>query len=246
MLVEEPITAAFDVLSNAMYRNESSRNMFVFRAFLVNKLPPFLASIAATLMGPIPMELCISRALNRVDPNAFPSFSQMFEMQGNTVLSDVRQEFLFACALHRLIPESSIERLLGENPMQTLPVGGRYEKDDLVPQITSHHQRADQLISEMESMEGNAGAIVGAFTDVSWLLGSKSKSCLTIVFRQVIHALCNQRETMTLKILCNALSRRPQVLDVMLLFRSPKQILQPLCSLLDAWKWDDDQGEEIP
>lgn len=47
---------------------------------------------------------------------------------------------------------------------------------------------------------------------------------------------------MTLKTLCNALSRRPQVLDVMLLFRSPKQILQPLCSLLDTWKWDDDQG----
>lgn len=114
------------------------------------------------------MEVCISHALNRLDPNAFPSFSQMFEMQGNTVLSDVRQEFLFACALHRLIPESSIERLLGENPMQTLPVGGRYVKDELVSQITANHERADQLIAEMESMEGNAGAIVGAVTEVSF------------------------------------------------------------------------------
>lgn len=114
------------------------------------------------------MEVCISHALNRLDPNAFPSFSQMFEMQGNTVLSDVRQEFLFACALHRLIPESSIERLLGENPMQTLPVGGRYVKDELVSQITANHERADQLIAEMESMEGKAGAIVGAVTEVSF------------------------------------------------------------------------------
>lgn len=140
--------------------------MFVFRSFLVNKLPPFIAGMAATSIEQIPMEMCISHALNRVDPNAFPSFSQMFEMQGNTVLSDVRQEFLFACALHRLIPEASIERLLGENPMQTLPVGGRYVKNDIVAQILSNQGAADRLISEIELMEGNAGAVVAAVTDV--------------------------------------------------------------------------------
>lgn len=140
--------------------------MFVFRSFLVNKLPNFFAALSAAAMVPLPMEMCISQALNRLDPNAFPSFSQMFSMQGNSILSDVRQEFLFACASHRLIPESSIERLLGENPMQTLPVGGPYVKDDLASQMNSNHERAEQLISELEAMEGNAGAIVGAITDV--------------------------------------------------------------------------------
>lgn len=149
-----------------MYRNESSRLMFIFRSFLVNKLPCFFAAMSAAAMVPLPAEMCISHALNRLDPNAFPSFSQMFSMQGNTILSDIRQEFLFSCASHRLIPESSIERLLGENPMQTLPVGGPYVKDDLVSQIHSNHERAEQLINEIESMEGNAGAIVGAITDV--------------------------------------------------------------------------------
>lgn len=166
MLVEEIITAAFDVLSNAVYRNESARTMFLFRAFLVNKLPAFFAAITAASMVPVNVEMCITQALSRLDPNAFPSFSQMFSMQGSSVLSDARQEFLFACASHRLIPESSIERLLGENPMQTLPVGGPYQKDDLISQINAHHDRADQLIGEMESMEGNAGAIVGAITEV--------------------------------------------------------------------------------
>lgn len=166
MLIEEIITAGFDVLSNAMYRNESSRTMFLLRSFLVNKLPYFFAAMSAASMMPLPMEVCISNALNRLDPNIFPSFSQMFSTQGSSVLSDVRQEFLFACASHRLIPESSIERLLGENPMQTLPVGGPYVKDDLVSQINSNHERAEQLINEIESMEGNAGAIVGAITVV--------------------------------------------------------------------------------
>lgn len=166
VLIEEFITAAFDTLSNGVYRNESSRTMFLFRSFLVNKIPAFFAAMISASMIPVNMEMCITHALSRLDPNAFPSLSQMFSMQGNSVLSDARQEFLFACASHRLIPESSIERLLGENPMQTLPVGGPYQKDDLVSQINAHHERADQLISEMESMGGNAGAIVGAITEV--------------------------------------------------------------------------------
>ena len=140
--------------------------MFVFRSFLVNKLPCLFAAMSAATMVPVRAEMCISHALNRLDPNIFPSFSQMFSMQGNTVLSDIRQEFLFACASHRLIPESSIERLLGENPMQTLPVGGPYVKDDLVSQINANHERAEHLINEIESMEGNSGAIVGAITEV--------------------------------------------------------------------------------
>ncbi|EKV19538.1 Mediator of RNA polymerase II transcription subunit 5 [Penicillium digitatum PHI26] len=227
VLIEEIITAAFDVLSNGVYRNESGRTMLLFRSFLVNKLPAFFAAISAASMVPISMEICISHALSRLDPNAFPSFSQMFSMQGSSVLSDARQEFLFACASHKLIRESSIEQLLGENPMQTLPGGGPYVKDDLISQINNNHERAEQLIGEIESMEGNAGAIVGAVVDV-------------------IQNLCHQKETMTLKNICNSLSRRPQTLDVMLLFRTTKQVLQPLCAVLDAWKWDEDQGENQP
>ncbi|KAJ5339267.1 hypothetical protein N7452_005995 [Penicillium brevicompactum] len=227
VLIEEIITATFDVLSNGVYRNESSRTMFLFRSFLVNKLPAFFAAISAASMVPISMEMCISQALSRLDPNAFPSFSQMFSMQGSSVLSDARQEFLFACASHKLIEESSIEQLLGENPMQTLPGGGPYVKDDIVSQINNNHERAEQLIGEIESMEGNAGAIVGAVVEV-------------------MHSLCHQKETMTLKNICNSLSRRPQTLDVILLFRSAKQVLQPLCYVLDSWKWDEDQGENQP
>ncbi|KAL4951104.1 mediator complex, subunit Med5 [Aspergillus filifer] len=227
VLIEEIITAAFDILSNAVYRNESGRTMLLLRSFLVNKLPPFFSTMLSMSMVSLSMEVCLSHALSRIDPNTFPSFSQMFSMQGNTALSDVRQEFLFSCASHKLIPESSIERLLGENPMQTLPTGGSYVKDDLVAQINANHERAEQLISDIESTEGNAGPIVGAITEV-------------------MHTLAIQKETMTLKNICNSLSRRPQSLDVMLLFRSPKQILQPLVALIDAWHWDEDQGESQP
>ncbi|KAJ5113477.1 hypothetical protein N7456_002011 [Penicillium angulare] len=227
VLVIELTTAAFDVLCNGLHRAESSRTMFLFRSFLVNKLPAFFAAMTAASMVPINMEMCVSQVLSRLDPNSFPSLSQMFSMQGNSILPDARQDFLFACASHRLIQESSIERLLGENPMQTLPVGGPYQKDDLISQINNTPERVDQLIGEIEFMKGDAGAIVGAVTEV------------------MFH-LCNGRETIALKNICNALSRRPQTLDVILLFRTTKQVLQPLCMLLDSWRWDEEQSENQP
>ena len=150
-----------------MYRKENTQTMTLFRSFLVNKIPPFLALVSANSLAPLQAEMYISQAFARLDPNAFPSFSQMFDTtRGNSTLSEVRPEFLFACALHQLIPEDSIERLLGEMPMQTLPSGGRLLKNDVADQITANPEKADQLLTRMENMDGNAGAIAKAFTDV--------------------------------------------------------------------------------
>lgn len=161
------ILALFDILANGMYQKETKQTMTVFRSFLVNKVPAILSYISAASLDPIPMEICITQALSRVDPNAFPSFSATFDLlQGNASLADVRQDFLFACALHKLIPESRIEAILGENPMQTLTPESRYIKEDLVGQITANAERAEQLIGEIEQMEGNVGAIVHAIAEV--------------------------------------------------------------------------------
>ncbi|KZF25812.1 mediator of RNA polymerase II transcription subunit 5 [Xylona heveae TC161] len=227
-LTIELITASFDVLSNAMYRNETSQTMFLFRSFLVNKIPVLVAILAGSMFPPLTAEFCITQALNHVDPNAFPSFSQMFDpLSGSGMLSDVRQEFLFACALHQLIPEESIESLLGEIPMQTLPSGGRYVKEDLVQQCSTNSEKIEELLGEIEGMDGNAGAIVSAITDI-------------------IHNLCASKETMSLKSICSSLSKRPLSLDVLLLFNNPSHLLQPVCQLLDEWRFEEDQGEYQP
>lgn len=51
---------------------------------------------------------------------------------------------------------------------------------------------------------------------------------------------------MSLKGLCSQLARKPSSLDVMLLFDKPTTILQPICDLLDNWRYDEDQGEYQP
>ena len=166
-LVIDLITAAFDVLSSAMYRNESGQTMFLLRSYLVNKLPILLTMFSTSILPPFTIQWCITEALGHVDPQAFPSLSQMFgPLSGSGMLSDVRQEFLFACALHDLIAEDSIEHLLGEPPMQTLPAGGRYSKEDLVSQCSITPERLEELVGELESLDGNAGAIAGAVVEV--------------------------------------------------------------------------------
>lgn len=47
---------------------------------------------------------------------------------------------------------------------------------------------------------------------------------------------------MTLKGVCNTLSRRPQALDVVMLFTQSVTLLQPLCHILDNWQEHEDQG----
>ena len=227
-LVTDLISASFDILANAMYRNEPPQSNTVLRSFLVNKLPAFLNNYVGLIFPPLSVETCIGQALLRVDPAAFPSISQMFDMVGkNGMLSEARQDFLFACALHELIPESSIEGLLGDIPMQSLPASGRYMKNELVKQCTDNPAKIEELIGELENMEGNAGEIAGALIEI-------------------INILCSSNDTMTLKGVCNGLVRRPATLEVIMLFTNLAVFLQPLCHLLDNWQTHEDQGECQP
>ncbi|KAI9658537.1 MAG: mediator complex subunit [Trizodia sp. TS-e1964] len=223
------VTASFDTLSNAMFRNESAQALFLLRSFVVNKLPVLISTLSASMFPPLTPGFCITQALNHVDPQAFPSFSSFFDNlnDGGVFTFDVRQEFLFGCCLHELIPESSIEILLGEIPMQTLPAVGKYIKEQLVLQCQTDPERIEGLLGEIDGMTGNAGAVAGAITEV-------------------ISNLCAAKETMSLKIICSFLARNVQALDVMLLFNSAPTILQPICHLLDTWRYEEDQGEYQP
>ncbi|KAL8992329.1 MAG: hypothetical protein Q9169_007185 [Polycauliona sp. 2 TL-2023] len=227
-LVTDLIVAAFDILANAMYRSEPQRAITILRSFLVNKLPVFLGDYAAITFAPLSIETCISQALLRIDPQAFPSLSQMFDFSSkSSIVSEARQEFLFSCALHQLIPEGSIEVLLGDVPMQSLPASGKYIKADLVSDCTINPAKIEGLIKELENMEGNAGEIAGAIFEI-------------------ITTLCTSNDTMTLKCICTCLVRNAPTLDIIALFCPPQTLLQPLCHILDNWQGDEDQVENQP
>jgi mediator of RNA polymerase II transcription subunit 5 len=160
------VTAAFDVLANAMYRSEPSPTMFCLKSFLINKVPVLLSQLSTSIY-PMTLEMCITQALGQVDPNAFPAFSQGFDdiMGNNNSLSDVRQDFLNACALHGIIATGTVERLLGETPMQG-PPEVKYDKKTLLEQCKNNFDKVNMFVDELENLDGNAGAIAGAVAEV--------------------------------------------------------------------------------
>jgi mediator of RNA polymerase II transcription subunit 5 len=160
------ITAAFDVLANAMYRSEPSQIMFSLKSFLVNKIPLILLHISTSIF-PMTLEMSITQAFSHIDLHAFPASSQGFDdmLGNNSSLADVRQDFLNACALHSLIPAATVERLLGEAPMQG-PPDTKYESKTLLEQCKSNFDKVNVYVDELENLDGNAGAIVGAVSEV--------------------------------------------------------------------------------
>ncbi|KAI0009032.1 Med5-domain-containing protein [Xylariaceae sp. FL0662B] len=223
------ILASFDVLANVVFRNEGQKAGHLLRSYLINKLPLLLTNLASSMFPPLTPQFCITEALSQVDTNAFPTLSAMFDetSNNNTFTDSVRSDFCFACCLHGLIPESSIEGLLGEITYQSLPHAGRYVKEQLVEECMADPERIHRLIGELDNMDGNVGAVCQALTEV-------------------IGRLCNNKETMTLKLLCCQVAKKPLSLDVMLLFDKATTILHPLCELLDNWRYDEDQGEYQP
>lgn len=227
------ILASFDVLANAVFRNEGPQSSHLLRSYLINKVPLLLASFAsqasAMSVYPFNSELCIMQALNQVDTNVFPTLSNMFDQSSShhRDTESVRQEFFFACLLHGLVSESARDKLLGDITFQELPRGGRYTKEVLVQQCMNNAERMKELIGEIEAFEGNAGAVCQAVAEV-------------------LVQLCQNKDTMSLKQWCSQLARKPKSLDILMLFNRPEMILQPLCELLDNWQYDEnreDQGE---
>jgi len=167
-LITDLITSTFSLLSVALNKGESEDHIFLPRSFLVNKIPNLMSILSTFTFVPLNFEFLISQALSRLDPNAFPSFPQSFGDGGNgAVLWNSRQEFVSACALHGLISEEGIERLLGGNHMQTPPLGGRYLKEDLLAQYMGNPQKFEQLVNGLQSMDGNVGATAEATMEVS-------------------------------------------------------------------------------
>jgi mediator of RNA polymerase II transcription subunit 5 len=158
-------TAGFDILSSAVDRTKSSQTLFSLKSFLINKIPPLLSTLATSMFPPLTAQMCITQALSHIDINAFPSFGM--GMLSNSVLQDVRQEFIYSCTLHGLLPVESVNQLLGETAFDAPPTPERrYHKDILSQQCANEPGKAVQLIGQLDQLDGNAGAIVGAVTEV--------------------------------------------------------------------------------
>ena len=228
-MVSEFVLAAFDTLATTMnpLHPAAPHQTFLVRSFILNKIPLILTRI---FVPQDTLNAVLSQVLSRIDPsilsntpgNPFGGNGDMYSLP-----ADIRQEFLFALALHGLIEEAAIQGILGELPMMTLPASGRYNSEDLVSQCHHDPDRVERLLEEIESLEGNAGAIA-----------------LAVV--EIIRGMCEKKETLSLRSICGFLTRKPSTIDVIMMFVKPALFLEPLCVLLDTWRYEEDLGEYQP
>ncbi|KKA28369.1 hypothetical protein TD95_000200 [Thielaviopsis punctulata] len=219
------ILASFDVLSNAAFRNEHRSTAQLLRSYLTNKLPLLILNLALGLYPPTLSEFCITTALGQVDPSVFPTLTGMFDdtRNNNDFTENMREEFCFACCLHGLISQANISALLGDT-YSSLPAEGKRVKAALVQECAGNSDYIVSLLASLDKTDGNVGAVCEALVEV-------------------FGELCANRDTATLKTLCSQLALQPMSLDVIQLFEKPVKLLQPLCHLLDEWRYDDEQTE---
>ena len=223
------ILASFDVIENSISRNEGQRDAHLLKSFLINKVPLILAQLCHAEFTNNSAEFYISEALRQVDTSMFPTASLMFDesRNNNPHTESVREEFCNACALHGLIEREQVERILGERSMSYDTSLQKHSKDKLVQGCQADPHKISGLVRELDKMDGNVGAICHALVEL-------------------MRQLCHDKETMSLKLLCSQLAAKPLSLDVLLLFEKLPSILEPLCQLLDNWRYDDDQDEYQP
>ncbi|KAK7409684.1 mediator complex subunit [Neonectria punicea] len=223
------ILASFDILANAVFRNEGQKDAHLLRSYLINKVPLLLYQLCPPEFSGTSAEFCITQALSHVDTSIFPTASLMFDesRNNNPYTESVREEFCAACVLHGLVQREHVERILGEMSMSYEPSLEKYSKDKLVQNCLSDTEKIQGLVRELDKMDGNVGAV-----------------CQALI--EVLRQLCNNKETMSLKLLCGQLAQKPLSLDVIMLFEKLPTILEPLCTLLDNWSDEEDQGEYQP
>ncbi|KAK4947738.1 hypothetical protein LTR28_007549 [Elasticomyces elasticus] len=153
------VVGSLDVLANARSRNESVQSIALAHAYLVNKVPILLLAMAPSIFAPLTIDFCIQQAVSRAtNPYALSPSS--------TSRQTVPDAFLRACVLHQLLTEASAQTLNGGQPIAALPRGGKYIKEQLILQCATNSQRIEDLIAEIESTQGNAGAITGCVVEV--------------------------------------------------------------------------------
>jgi mediator of RNA polymerase II transcription subunit 5 len=225
-LVSDLIIASFDILANALQKSQSQNHILCYRSFIANKLPLLITTLSGSF-APMTSQVYIQMALRRVDVHPFPPLSSESDTTKNEVLKKSRQEFVQACIMFQLGNEQAFHSVMGESPAPITSRVVRYNRQSLAQQCIANIHRVEELARELEGMSGNAGAISGALVDT-------------------IQHLYTAKETMSLRTVCNTLSRHLPLMDVIFQYAQPADVLSPLCSLLNEWTHDEDQSEFQP
>lgn len=148
------------------------------------------------------------------------------DASGDQHLVSTARRFLRICSFHHLISPSTVENVTGESA-EVSSAKGLLSRESLVEQVAINAARGPRLIDELHKNDGNAGIVSSAILNI-------------------MHRYCTSGETGHLKDMAVAFLRKPDALNVLIMFSEPSYVLSPVCRMLDDWSWEDNQGESQP
>lgn len=155
--------------------------MFTMRSLIINKIPPFLAQISATLYLSANVGYLVAEAFRRLGPAMHPESNlgpSSFEPQtANATQQEVMPPFLGACLLHGLLDRNQAEQILTNDKMQSLSQAYRLDKDQLLIDIRNREKDIEQVVSDLETLDGNLSARAEAIFEVSIQLDGAMELC---------------------------------------------------------------------
>lgn len=223
-LIADLLTASFDVLTNVFRRKESEQSVKVVRSFICNKIPNLLAIFSGNMAPTATVEAYVQMAFSSIAMDALPPISTG-ATEVREKLKVTRTEFLQACALHGVVSENTVGAILQEPPVPLKVT--KYTKEGLVTKYANNVGALEPLINELDGMHGNAAAISGCIVET-------------------LSNLCLNKDTISLKNLCNMLIKKISTVDILLQYTDTLHLLSPLCNQLNSWIHDQDQMEFTP
>ncbi|KAF2148675.1 Med5-domain-containing protein [Myriangium duriaei CBS 260.36] len=225
-MISDLVVAAFDALVNVLQRHETTHLVLCHRSFIANKVPLLITNLSSKHLYPTSLvEQYIQLAMGRIETHMFPPLSS--DTAGiNEAVRDSRQDFLRVCQVHHLISEAAVTASLGQTPTKPTPTT-RHHRHILIQQLLASPQKSEELVGELDRMTGDVGSISNALVD------ALQQASVT-------------KETMTVKVICNALCRKLPFVDIMLQHVHLNDILRPLGTFLNEWTQDEDQSELQP
>lgn len=227
-MVNELIIASFDAYTNVVQRQQHSHIIFCHESFIINKIPHLISRLSTNILyEPLMSDQIVQRPISRLDSQVYSINSS--ESNGEKIIKDfqkVRHGFIIASVGQGLLSQAGAMALCGVNNV----IVGRdviFTQASLTGELIASANSADKILDELSSMYGDVWVVANAIVDA-------------------LTELCKSKDTTALRDLTMVMCKKLPLVDIIVQHRHLLEILEPLCNIINEWKYDDDQVEYQP
>ncbi|CAN6675078.1 hypothetical protein TRVA0_084S00254 [Trichomonascus vanleenenianus] len=249
-VIQDLIATAFDCYAAALLRKSQTKYLALWKSFIVKRLPVVIKGLVSTAT----VDSLVCQPIQQLDRGTLnllrisgggDALDEMFSSFPSTT-SDIRHDFLLACANLNIISRESIQRTLdqeassisdssaalGEAGSSDIILNGNTTSiDDLFYSLS---QENPEYLSAEESL---LYALVSSYED----LDGMRQETIAHKIVTMVNEWIDSQNSRSLRRFCQLFASRAGVLDALFLHICPVSLLAPLTQLIEAWKQDEDE-----